>query len=103
MASTNVQWEQKIYDASVETLLSAIKTCSDSWRCVMLVGHNPELEELLEWCCDDQLPGLHAVKLLPTAAVAVLSIDMSWAEIDRGGASLIDLVRPRELTKRGLI
>ena len=97
-----VRWEPELYEASVDTLLSVIRSCPNARHRLMLVGHNPGLADLLEWCCEDGTPGLENVKVLPTAAVAVLAFDSRWGDIKRGSASLVDLVRPRELGKRGL-
>ena len=63
------------------------------------------LPTLLQRPARSALTALHCdapALLLPTAAVAVLAIDSRWSEISRGRASLIDLVRPRELKKREL-
>jgi phosphohistidine phosphatase len=57
---------------------------------VLVVGHNPGLEELVE-----QLTGEHHD--LPTAALVhiTLAID-DWSEVSAGTGSIVDAWRPRE-------
>ncbi|MDH3453002.1 MAG: histidine phosphatase family protein [Gammaproteobacteria bacterium] len=95
-----LRWEAQIYDASCNTLVTVIQSCDETLQRVMLVGHNPGFEELLEWLCADGTPAPQDGKLLPTAAVAVLELDSRWGDVKQGSATLLDLVRARELKKR---
>ena len=92
-----LRWEPKIYDASRAQILSLIRACAEPLQRVMLVGHNPGFEELLEWLCAGQTPAPRDGKLMPTAAVAMLELESDWREVTRASASLINLVRPRDL------
>ncbi len=42
----DTRFESKIYEASSETLLKLLKSCPDDVRHVMIVGHNPGLQDL---------------------------------------------------------
>ncbi|MCP3970656.1 MAG: histidine phosphatase family protein, partial [Rhodobacteraceae bacterium] len=66
-----IQWDPAIYGATAPALLMAIRETPQSCRSVMLVGHNPGLEDLLLALCGDDSPLLQGAKLLPTAALAV--------------------------------
>ena len=90
-------WEAQIYDASQSTLVEVVRSCPESLQRVMLVGHNPGFEELLEWLCAEATPQPPDGKLLPTAAVAVMELASSWRNVQRGSAKLLHLVRAREL------
>jgi len=92
-----IHWDPAIYGATALTLLSVIRGSSQSCRSVMLVGHNPGLEDLLLGLCVDDSPLLKGAKLLPTAALAVLTTNASWASLAPGDVVLRELVRPREL------
>jgi len=65
----------------------------------MLVGHNPGMEVLTTYLCAAEIPTSLGEKAFPTAAVAHLRTDSAWHELDRGRASLVKLVRPRELER----
>ncbi|MDQ3773928.1 MAG: histidine phosphatase family protein [Pseudomonadota bacterium] len=44
-----IQWEPRIYDATRADLIEVLADCPADRRLVLLVGHNPGLEELLEY------------------------------------------------------
>jgi phosphohistidine phosphatase len=82
-----------LYMASPAGILSRLRTVREDAETVMIIGHNPGLEELVE-----QLTGER--QDLPTAALAhvVLEIDQ-WRDLTlstRG--TLVGLWRPKELT-----
>ena len=80
------------YDASAAQLLAVVQSFPGTAQRVMLVGHNPGLEELLE-----QLTGQY--RPLSTAALARLEIPCEkWSEINtETRANLQHLWQPREL------
>jgi phosphohistidine phosphatase len=82
----------EIYEANGERLLAAIAALPDSAARVLLVAHNPGLEELLEMLTGDYRP-------LSTAALAWLEIPLeNWREMNRDSrAALKHLWQPREL------
>jgi len=92
-----VSWQEEIYEADAGTLLELIANCQPAEGRLMVVGHNPGFEELLEHLTgsDVEAPGL--TPSFPTAAVARLEMPDRWDRLDRGCAVLVELVRPREL------
>lgn len=92
-----VRWEERLYAAPLEDLLAALHECPRSARRVMLVGHNPGLEELIAYLAKNDLATPADGKILPTSAVARLEMLDDWQELDRGCASLISLTRPGEV------
>ncbi|OAN66375.1 SixA phosphatase family protein [Sphingomonas sp. TDK1] len=92
-------WDQKLYLASLGTLLDAIEELPESAGTVLLSGHNPGLEELV--LDRVRTPGMlrDAVEQkFPTATLAELRFDVEhWAEASRADAELIRFVRPRDL------
>jgi phosphohistidine phosphatase len=95
-----ITWEPRIYEADLATLVEILAGCPESARTVLLVGHNPGLESLLQFLCgaDPSLPT--ASKLLPTAAVARISMPRVWHPLPEGTARLVSLTLPRSLPKR---
>ncbi|SRR5258705_9453845 len=72
----DVRYDQRIYEATVKTLLDVIPEVEKKTEQIFLVGHNPGLEELLRL-----LSG--AAQPMDTASLAKLSADISeWNECE---------------------
>ncbi|MGE5153657.1 MAG: SixA phosphatase family protein [Bdellovibrio bacteriovorus] len=92
-----IVWEPDLYEASVSDLLAALARCPSDAATVLLVGHNPGLEELVQHLVGDDLEMPADGKLLPTAALARLEMPEDWGHLDRGCAQLISVCRPKGL------
>lgn len=96
----DTRWDRRIYLASSVTLVDVLRDLPDTLGTVMMVGHNPGLEDLvLDIVPNDKANGLReAVEAkYPTAALATLTFAVDkWADIARP-ANLIAFVRPRDL------
>jgi phosphohistidine phosphatase len=86
-----------IYLATPEELLYALEDCPEQAQHVMLVGHNPGLEELLYYLVNGLMTIPEDGKIMPTATLAILEMPATWAQLQSGSAKLEFLVRPREL------
>jgi len=93
----HIRWEAAIYEAGVAALLEVLASCSDDGPSVLLVGHNPGLEDLLRYLADGDIDEPSDGKLLPTAALARLEMPDDWTRLDSGCAGLLTLIRPRKL------
>jgi phosphohistidine phosphatase len=82
----------ELYEATPEAYVDALRGLDDRFKSVMVVGHNPGLEQLLHL-----LTG--ADEALPTAALAKVELEVAaWCELDRSPqGSLVQLWRPKEL------
>lgn len=92
-------FDKRIYMASFATLLEIVQETADEADHLLLLGHNPGLEDLvLAMARDgDRLRGEVLIKY-PTAALATLEFKAEhWAEVDEGGAAVVRFVRPRDL------
>jgi phosphohistidine phosphatase len=98
LATSTVLVEDDLYAASAHALLERVRAVPDTVQSVMLIGHNPGLQDL---AIDMARPSPAAHELAtkyPTAALATLGFrGSSWRELDYGGAELVEFVRPREL------
>jgi phosphohistidine phosphatase len=92
-----IWWEPRIYGATTETLLDVLSECRADARIVLLVGHNPGLEDLLSYLCGSDVSIPADGKLLPTAALARLRIAASWKHLQPSCATLVSIIRPRSL------
>jgi phosphohistidine phosphatase len=97
VAKDAIIWDARIYSADVADLLTVLDDCPDEARVVLLVGHNPGLEEMLCHLCGGDVANAGSDKLLPTAALARLEIRGSWKGLKAGEARLVGMMRPREL------
>ncbi len=86
-----------IYLATPEELLYVLEDCPEQARCVMLVGHNPGLEELLYYLVNGTMTIPNDGKIMPTAALAILEMPDTWLQLQSGSARLEFLIRPRDL------
>ena len=96
----NVDWNDDIYEAYTITLLQILINLNESTKSVMLIGHNPAMEDLLLQLCGkakvsecQQKDG----KILTTANVAKLSFDGVWKDITMASISLDELIRPKTI------
>jgi phosphohistidine phosphatase len=78
-------------------LLNVLNESPPEAQCVMIAGHNPGLEILLQNLVIDDIPPQPDYKLMPTAAVAHLEILSPWRDLEGGLARLVSLTRARSL------
>ena len=78
-------------------MLASVASVPPECECVLLVGHYPGVEEIVEHLDGSPIePDLRG-KTFPTAALACLDIHVPWDEIHQACADLTDFVRPRDL------
>jgi phosphohistidine phosphatase len=95
-APAETRFEPAIYMAEPEVLLDLLRQ-SDTPGSVILIGHNPGLEQLGALLAGPQSEPQARARMaekFPTAALARFDI----ATLEPGGAALTDFVRPRDLT-----
>lgn len=96
-----VEWDRRIYLASSATLIDLLKELEGDPASVLMMGHNPSLEDLIfDLVPDDGASPLRDVveQKFPTATFAVLELDVDrWCDIVEGCGRLVELKRPRDL------
>lgn len=92
----HIHYDPGLYLASRDNLLMILAEWAPQAGSIMLVGHNPGLEELLNWLCAEPLPRNSEGQLLTTANLAriQLAADGEYAE---ASSQLIELTRADEL------
>jgi len=93
-----IHWDDRIYGGWTASLVSVLRQSPPDARRVLIAGHNPGLEALLEHLCEQRVPYPADGKLMPTAAVAHLQISTEWGDLDQGCGKLLSLTRSRSLT-----
>jgi len=91
-----VEVEEQLYGASSETLLERIRSVPDEVDSVLLIGHNPGLQDLalLLAARGANLKRLEAK--FPTAAFAALALGQ-WSTLGPGDAELVTYLVPKQL------
>jgi phosphohistidine phosphatase len=84
-------YEEALYAAVPARLLEVVHTLSDRNESVMLVGHNPSLEEFTAMLCG-QSPNY------PTAALGTIDLSIDrWDEVSAGCGTLAVFATPTQL------
>jgi phosphohistidine phosphatase len=95
-----VALEPELYLAPASRLLARLHTLPAGSPSVLLVGHNPGLEDLVRGLTAGRGDREAAARLdegLKTATLAVLVFEAPWRELAPASARLAALVRPKDL------
>ena len=92
-----IYYDASLYAASLQHLKNALASCPPSAQRVMLIGHNPGLESLLEFLNKGSLPISNDGKLLATATLAIFAMPDNWNTLSTGCAKLLSITRPADL------
>ncbi len=90
-----------VYEAGAAKLLDVVRATDRDIRTLMIVGHNPGLEDLAKRLMKDLggEPGERLRQKFPTAAMAVLSFDLGdWKDIAVETGSLDRFVTPKSIS-----
>ncbi len=93
----DVHLDDQIYAAGIDSLKHSLADCPASAQRVLLVGHNPGLEDLLL----DLVDGVEADedgKLLATATLARLRLPDDWHDLGTYCGQLVSITRAARLS-----
>jgi phosphohistidine phosphatase len=91
-----VRVEDNLYGASADHLLDRLRRVADSVLSVMIIGHNPGVQELAVRLLSNERGRSELMVKFPTAALATLRVNASrWRELDEEGAELVAFLKPR--------
>jgi phosphohistidine phosphatase len=89
--SAEIKFDQRIYEATVGTLLEVLNDAPESAERLLFVGHNPGFEDLVR-----NLTG--EIREMPTAALAEIELKIeNWKEIRPACGKLRNLFKPKEI------
>jgi phosphohistidine phosphatase len=98
-----VEVTDALYLAPAQQILERLRQIPESTRAVLVIGHNPGLQELAvllvggdDHVAEDAL-ARRLADSFPTGALAEFTVDCSWSRIDRGSGRPTRYVTPREL------
>jgi phosphohistidine phosphatase len=89
----------ELYAAGAAELLGLVQEVDERASGVLVVGHNPGLQDLTEWLAGDGEPQAcqELRRKFPTAALATLTARGAWSELGPGKAYLESLFTPGAL------
>ena len=88
---TELRFDERIYEATVDRLLTVVSEIENDRKSVLLIGHNPGFEELLHLLTGESLR-------MPTACLAKIKLKISkWSDAAESQGTLEWLVTPKEL------
>jgi phosphohistidine phosphatase SixA len=90
-----VTFTRDLYHAGIDEVRAAVSPLADDIASVMVVGHNPGWEEVVESLSGEET-------IMKTACAALLEIEAAtWHEAvnNDGGWQLIEMIRPRDLSE----
>lgn len=101
LADAPVRYERDVYAASADTLLALLRGVTDELGSVLVIGHNPGMEELALLLARPSAERDDVAVKFPTAALASLELDadVRWSGLEAGRATLTGFVRPRDLER----
>lgn len=91
-----VEEDERIYAASLDDLFAVLADVPETINKVMLIGHNPALEDLLLHLTPNAERQKNG-KLLTTANVARIGVQGKWHNLQQTKGQLLGLVRPKEM------
>jgi phosphohistidine phosphatase len=101
LIGTPARLEATIYNARVSTLLGLVRAQPDDMNTLLVVGHNPGMQELAHGLAHPVLSDPDALGRLarkyPTAGVAILESEQSWGEIGKASMRLMAFMTPQFL------
>jgi phosphohistidine phosphatase len=94
---TLIDFDDRLYLAEVPTLLAALARCSQDLNNVLVIGHNPGMEQLLEYLCGPDLPLSAKGKLMPTATLVQIAMPDDWRALAARSGKVTQIARPEDL------
>ena len=88
---SHVNYLASLYLGDVSVVLSLLESIQTRIKTVMIVGHNPCIQEMMEILWEKP------VEKFPTCAAAVFSFQNGWSKIDTPIGILERFVKPRDL------
>ncbi len=96
--STTVIYDKDLYLASPDTLIESIQLYKNDCHSLMLVAHNPGLEQLLNFLLRKSRTAASKNLTMTTANLAIIEYGRNSFDPETAKGTLIEVVRPKELS-----
>jgi phosphohistidine phosphatase len=97
-SDTDVRLTRDLYLTSEDRYIDVIRAHGNGTRTLMVLGHNPAMEELTHALCGDGSAKEPLANGFPTGALAIIDFEVSrWTEMEPGDGKLIAFLTPEEV------
>lgn len=94
-----IRFDEDIYAASWRTLLKIVQSAERKANRLLIVGHNPGLQNLAVELCPSDAPEM--ARHFPTATVAAVALQVkSWRDVRPGSGSIDLFLKPKDVLAR---
>jgi phosphohistidine phosphatase len=100
LVGSEVSVEPGLYRASAASLLSRLREVPPEVESVMLIGHQPAIQDLALQVAGGGAERERMEGKFPTAALATFAVPGRWSELSPAGGQLVAYVKPKELDDR---
>ena len=96
ISENDIHYLAELYLASCATLLSTIEGFKEKSGPLLIVGHNPGMDELVSYLASQTVPLTKQGKLMTTGCLARFSLPQDWQDLHHQ-AELLTITRPSEI------
>jgi phosphohistidine phosphatase len=82
-------FDEELYEASSDAILSLLKKVDEKYQSVMLFGHNPGLTLFNNYISDNYIENI------PTCGIVTLEFGKKWDELDKNTCNLLFFDYPK--------
>jgi phosphohistidine phosphatase len=97
IGSSLINWNKDFYSGGTEDYLAAIQEAPDKTDNILLVGHNPLLEETVSLLCNKE--GIYTVRMPTGSLVCIEHPAIKWKQVKSGTARIKWMIIPELLNK----
>lgn len=92
-----ISWNENLYYGGARDYLSAIHQSPENVKGILLVGHNPLMEETVSLLCNGE--GAFIARIPTAGLVCIEHPGMEWSQVKAGTARLKWMMTPKLLEK----
>jgi phosphohistidine phosphatase len=86
-----ISFDERIYEASPQTLHHIVKELDGKIPSVLIIGHNPGIESFIRLLTN-------RVEAMPTCSFAhIVCRENLWSDVRPGDCDLVEIIRPKEI------
>lgn len=89
--------DERIYEGSLDDLLTVVTEYGSKEKHMLLTGHNPGLDKLVEYLSREEPERNRTGKLMTTATIAIMDFDDKGIRAEQGAGILVQIARPKEI------
>lgn len=87
-----INWNDELYYGGARNYLNVIQKAPSGIDDILILGHNPLLEETVSLLCDDE--GVYIIRMVTSALVCIEHPAIEWNQIKPGTARIRWMITP---------